>query len=318
MSNSSLVNYTKISPHRRTRTGKISKITIHHMAGNLSVETCANVFQGSRVASSNYGIGSDGRVGLYVSESQRSIASCSTANDNVAVTIEVANSKAANPWPVSDKAYNKLIELCADICKRNGIEGLVYTGDSSGNLTKHNMFYATACPGPYLEARLPAIAAAVNKILGYTKIRYGCEGELVKEAQELLIKAGYSVGSAGVDGDFGSATLAATKAFQEDKGLDVDGVIGDDTWAALRGNEQKPEEPEEPEATEPEVKPEVVEPEEEDYMIRIKGDTPVYKDRPVVVQTLEKGAFTIVEEVEGYGRLKSGAGWIPLAKVEKV
>lgn len=305
MSNSSLVNYTKISPHRRTRTGKISKITIHHMAGNLSVETCGNVFQGSRVASSNYGIGSDGRVGLYVPEYQRAITSSSTANDNVAVTIEVANSKAANPWPVSDKAYNKLIELCADICKRNGIEGLVYTGDSSGNLTRHNMFAATLCPGPYLQARLPAIAAAVNKILGYTKIRYGCEGDLVKEAQELLIKAGYSVGSAGVDGDFGSGTLAAVKAFQEDKGLDVDGVIGDDTWAALRG-------------AEPEEEPEDPEPEDENYIVRIKGETPVYKDRPVVVQTLSSGAFTIVEEVDGYGRLKSGAGWIPMKNTEKV
>ncbi len=58
MSNSSLVNYVKISPNRTSpRRNKITKITIHHMAGNLSVETCGNVFAPrSRQASSNYGI----------------------------------------------------------------------------------------------------------------------------------------------------------------------------------------------------------------------------------------------------------------------
>lgn len=306
MSNSPLATYTKISPHRRTRTAKISVITIHHMAGNLSVETCGQVFQGSRVASSNYGIGSDARVGMFVEEKDRSIASCSTANDNRAVTIEVANSKAADPWPVSDKAYARLIDLCEDICKRNGIPGLIYTGDSSGNLTTHDMFYATVCPGPYLKSRMQAIAAAVNERLGYTVIRYGCEGDLVKEAQSLLIAAGYSCGAAGADGDFGAGTLAAVKAFQEDKGLAVDGIVGEETWAALRAGE--PAEPEDPELDEATA----------DYMIRITGDTPVYKDRPVAVQTLTGGAFTIVEEVEGYGRLKSGAGWIPLAGTVRV
>ena len=163
MSNSSLVDYTKLSPNcSKPRSGKISKITIHHMAGNLTVEECGEIFSGTRQASANYGIGTDGRVGLYVDESNRAWTSSSKENDNVAVTIEVANSKAEDPWPVSDEAYNKLIELCVDICKRNGIEKLNYTGDKSGNLTMHKWFAATACPGPYLEARFQDIADAVN------------------------------------------------------------------------------------------------------------------------------------------------------------
>lgn len=164
MNNSPLVNYTKISPNSTNpRRNKIKKITIHHMAGNLSVETCGNVFASpSRQASSNYGIGSDGRVGMYVEEKNRAWTSSSAANDNQAVTIEVANDQIGGNWHVSDTALNKLIELCVDICKRNGIEKLIYTGDASGNLTRHNMFTATTCPGPYLQSKFPYITFQYN------------------------------------------------------------------------------------------------------------------------------------------------------------
>ena len=166
MSNSSLVNYTKISPYKNSpRNNKIKKITIHHMSGNLSVETCGNVFQ-SREASSNYGIDSNGRVGMYVEEKDRPWTSSSPSNDNQAVTIEVANDGGASTnWHVSDKALAKLIDLCVDICERNGIKQLNYTGDRSGNLTRHNMFAATDCPGPYLQSKFPYIASEVNKRL---------------------------------------------------------------------------------------------------------------------------------------------------------
>lgn len=169
MSNSPLVNYVAISPNSSNpRNNKIKKITIHHMAGNLSVETCGRVFNGtSRQASSNYGIGSDGRVGMYVEEKNRAWTSSSPSNDNQAVTIEVANDGGANTnWHISDKALAKLIDLCVDICKRNGIARLNYTGDSSGNLTRHNMFANTTCPGPYLQSKFPYIAEEVNKRLG--------------------------------------------------------------------------------------------------------------------------------------------------------
>lgn len=169
MSNSPLVDYVAISPNSSNpRNNKIKKITIHHMAGNLSVETCGRVFNGTgRQASSNYGIGSDGRVGMYVEEKNRAWTSSSPSNDNQAVTIEVANDGGANTnWHISDKALAKLIDLCVDICKRNGIASLNYTGDSSGNLTRHNMFANTTCPGPYLQSKFPYIAEEVNKRLG--------------------------------------------------------------------------------------------------------------------------------------------------------
>lgn len=167
MSNSSLVDYTLISPNSTNpRRDKITKITIHHMAGNLTVEQCGNGFANkARQASSNYGIGSDGRVGLYVEEKNRSWASSSPANDNQAVTIEVANDVVGGNWHVSDKALAKTIALCTDICRRNGITKLNFTGDTSGNLTMHKYFAATACPGAYLESKFSYIADEVNKKL---------------------------------------------------------------------------------------------------------------------------------------------------------
>ena len=167
MSNSALVNYTKLSPNYNPRQGKIKKITIHHMAGNLSVETCGNVFApASRQASSNYGVDTNGRVGMYVEEHNRAWTSSSPDNDHQAITIEVANDGGAPDWHVSDKALAKTIDLCVDICKRNGIPKLTYTGDASGNLTRHDMFAQTNCPGPYLGSKFAYIAQEVNKRLG--------------------------------------------------------------------------------------------------------------------------------------------------------
>lgn len=164
MSNSPLVNYTRISPcSSNPRNQPISKITIHHMAGNLSVEACGSIFSTiDRQGSSNYGIGTDGRVGMYVEECNRAWTSGSRENDNAAVTIEVANDVNGGDWHVSDVALAKLIDLCVDICQRNGIAALRFTGDATGNLTMHKYFQNTLCPGPYLESKFSYIAEQVN------------------------------------------------------------------------------------------------------------------------------------------------------------
>lgn len=162
---SPLTNYVNISPHKTTLSGKVNrKITVHHMAGNLSVETCGNVFQNYE-ASANYGIGSDGRVGCYVYENDRAWASADYGNDSQSVNIEVANDEYGGNWHVSDTAFNKLVDLCVDICKRNSIPKLIWTGDANGTLTCHYMFMATACPGPYLKGRMVELATLVNNRL---------------------------------------------------------------------------------------------------------------------------------------------------------
>ena len=136
------------------------------MAGPLSVETCGEIFaKPERKASSNYAVGVDGRIAMYVEEKNRAWTSSNSDNDDEAITIEVANSAVGGDWPVSDEVLARTIPLCVAICKRNGIDKLVYTGDKSGNLTRHDMFANTVCPGPYLGSKFPYIAAEVNKRL---------------------------------------------------------------------------------------------------------------------------------------------------------
>ena len=187
MAYSKYVNYINLSPNcNAPRNNSIRKITIHHMAGNLSVEQCGNIFADrNRQASSNYGIGSDGRVGLYVDEANRSWCSSNGDNDHQAVTIEVANDVVGGNWHVSDVALAKLIDLCVDICERNHIDRLVFTGNASGNLTLHKYFAATACPGPYLESKMPYIAEEVNRRLNIKDNKPGTSAYIVKEGDTL-------------------------------------------------------------------------------------------------------------------------------------
>ena len=200
-SNSPLVVYTKLSPnHSGLRQHEIDTISIHCMAGNLSVEVCGQVFAPtSRKASSNYGIGSDGRVGMYVEEKNRSWCTSSSSNDNRAITIEVANCTAGPDWKVTDAALNSLIELCADICKRNNIKRLIWCGDKSligqvekQNLTVHKWFAAKACPGDYLYKKHGYICEEVNKRLDEVIELTMTKAELKAFVEEVI--KGYGVG----------------------------------------------------------------------------------------------------------------------------
>lgn len=162
--NSPLTQYVYLTPNAGfPREEKIDTITVHHMAGDLTLEKLGGEFAlADRRSSANYGIDRYGKVGLYVEESNRAWTSSSVENDSRAVTIEVANDEIGGDWHVSDESYATLIDLCVDICRRNGIKELTYTGDTRGNLTTHSMFADTECPGPYLKNRLNDIANAVN------------------------------------------------------------------------------------------------------------------------------------------------------------
>ncbi len=166
--NSPLTDYVYLSPNADFPRGKaIDKITIHHMAGSLSLEELGSRFSNrDRRVSANYAIDEAGRIAMYVEEGNRAWTSSSRENDNRAVTIEVANDELGGEWHVNDASFEALIELCTDICRRNGITALNYTGDTDGNLTIHKMFTDTECPGPYLESRMDDIADAVNSRLG--------------------------------------------------------------------------------------------------------------------------------------------------------
>jgi hypothetical protein len=242
MAYSNLVDYIKLSPNYTKKTNKKNKkITIHHMAGNLTVERCGDIFANkNRQASSNYGIGTDGRVGLYVDESNRAWTSSSSSNDSEAVTIEVANDKIGGDWHVSDIAYNKLIDLCVYICKRNGITNLKWTGTKSGTLTCHYMFANTACPGPYLKSKMQEIADTVNRRLN---------GAVEDVKKETVINGSYLV----------KVTASCLN-------------------------------------------------------VR-KSPTILSK---VVFQLRKDEVYTIIEEKNGWGKLKSGIGWISLKYTKKI
>ena len=243
MSNSKLVSYTKISPNRNSpRNHAIDRITPHCVVGQCSVEALGNLFANSgRQASSNYGIGADGRVGMYCPESDRSWCSSSPANDNRAVTIECASDN-YYPYAFNWNVYLKLVDLCVDICQRNGKNRVVWLGhcnyEPKSNemlLTLHRWFASTHCPGDWLVQRMSDLASRINAKLGEKRdyLMLGDAGEAVKAMQTMLIACGYSCGSYGADAQFGSATESALKKFQKAKGLDVDGYYGPKSKAAL-------------------------------------------------------------------------------------
>lgn len=202
MSNSGLVTYTQISPNKSSpRNHKIDTITIHCVVGQASVESLGNLFANpSKQASSNYGIGYNGRIGMYVEEKDRSWCSSNRENDNRAITIECASDN-KYPYAINDKVYQSLIQLLVDICKRNEIKELKWKADKNligkieeQNMTVHRWFANKSCPGDYIYNRLGQIANEVNAILnenpGTNKlycVQVGAYTD-IKNAQNMLQK----------------------------------------------------------------------------------------------------------------------------------
>lgn len=254
--NSPLVSYTKLSPnHSGQRTHSIDRITPHCVVGQATVERIGEIFTPkSKNASCNYGIGRDGRIALIVEEKNRSWCSSNKENDQRAITIEVA-SDSKSPYAFRNEAYAALINLCVDICKRNGKNKLLWFADKQKTLnynpqpgemilSVHRWFANKSCPGPWMYARMGELAEKVTAALSgeeiditpteiITYLRKGSKGEEVKKMQTMLIACGYDCGKTGADGIFGSNTLAGLKAFQSFAGLVVDGVYGPLSKAAL-------------------------------------------------------------------------------------
>lgn len=176
--NSPLVSYTKFSPcNSGTRTHSIDRITPHCVVGQASVEGLGSLFQNySRQTAPNYGIGADGRIGLFVSEKDRSWCSSSRENDQRAITIECASDD-FSPWKMRPAVYNSLVKLCVDICSRNGKKKLLWLGSKEKTLnytpkademclSAHRWFANKSCPGDWLYNRYGELAETVTRELG--------------------------------------------------------------------------------------------------------------------------------------------------------
>ena len=196
-SNSSLVAYTLLSPnHSGLRTEQIDRISPHCVVGQCTAEGLGDWFhKSSTKASSNYGIDKNGRIGLYVEEKNRSWCTSSNANDQRAVTIECASDK-AEPYAMHQVVYDRLVDLCEDICRRNGKKKLLWFGDKNKSLnyqpkademliTVHRWFANKSCPGDWLYARLGDLAAKVTSRLGSGNVEVISSGMQAGEFQGL-------------------------------------------------------------------------------------------------------------------------------------
>lgn len=257
MGNSSLVTCTKTSPnHSGTRTHSIDRITPHCVVGQLTASAIGDCFtKRTAQASCNYGIGTEGGVCLVVDESKRSWCSSSASNDQRAVTIECASDSKA-PYAFNTTVYNKLIDLCVDICKRNGKTKLLWFGDKEKTLkytpakdemvlTVHRWFANKSCPGDWMYTRMGDLANKVTAKLG---------GKVI------------------------SATTT-----EEEK----------ETKAANNN-----------------------------YVVKVVAQALNIRKGPglnyqICGSIKDQGKYTIVEEQNGWGRLKSGAGWIMLNYTKK-
>ena len=224
MSNSSLVNYTRISPNRTYGRTSIKTVAIHCMAGHLTVESCGNLFASSaRAASSNYGIDDKGRVGMYVEEKDRSWCTSSRYCDMRAITIEVA-SDSKSPYSVTSAAYEKLIELTADICRRNGIKCLFWSDDKkvrlagveSGYVQVHCDYKNKACPGEYLMSHMSDIVNKVNAKLGVSTSTVTNVSRETYTKKDFIRDVQQAIG-AKVDGIAGPETLSKTPTLSAKK-----------------------------------------------------------------------------------------------------
>lgn len=172
MSNSSLATYIDSNNgNYNSRTSYISKIVIHSAFAVGDCRTLSEIAASTPSGSFNYGIGNDGQIGLYIQEMHRSWSTGNPENDNISVSIMMCNASVDANMPVTAAAYESLIKLCVDICRRNFILELKYSGDPrTSNLVIHDMFARIDCPGKYLKSKLKDIVNRVNFELSHPRL----------------------------------------------------------------------------------------------------------------------------------------------------
>ncbi len=301
--NSPLAKIVAISPNRTSpRNQPITKITVHHMAGVLSAQDFCNIVaRPSREMSANYGIGYDGTIALTCPEGDRSWCSSSPRNDHRAITIEVSNSASGGDWPIGAAAYNALIDLCVDICKRNNIPKLVFTGDENGSLTFHYMFAATACPGPWMKAHAQDLCNRVNA-------RLGSSSSTPLGLYTVSLTTGtpiYDIDTMEKTGEINASTKYTITQEKTIDGTKYGRLKSGAGWVIL--SKPEPSEPSKPDTS---------------YTVKLNASDLVYESAGgrVVGSVGANGVFTIVEDKtvghEVFGKLKSGAGWVVTKRLE--
>lgn len=310
--NSNMVDYVAISPYKNVDRiddngvqHAIEVITWHHAAGVISVEKLGEIMsRPGRNMSATYGIGYDARVGRYLDEKDRPWTSSSRSNDFKAVTIEISNSSTGGNWPISDAVMAKAIALTVDICKRNGIKKLTYTGDANGNFTFHKMFAATACPGPYIEGKAKEIVAKINAQLSESTTNKPTQntntsktsikkGDLVKISTNATYYTGSSIPSWVKEENWYVSSISGDRAvlgLNESKNRNIQSPVNVKYLSLVKTKAA--------------------------YTVKLNSTDILYataggKTKGTVGTS---GVFTITEEktVNGtvYGKLKSGAGWV--------
>lgn len=310
--NSSLVKYTSLSPnHSGQRTHSIDRITPHCVVGQLTAEGICACFPKGREASCNYGIGKDGKVALCVEEKNRSWCSSSAENDQRAVTIECASDSTA-PYAFNTAVYNALIELCVDICKRNGKNKLLWLGDKTKTLnyapksgemvlTVHRWFANKSCPGDWMYSRMGDLAKAVTKRLG--GVSDGGSTTTTPTGKTLYrVRKSWSDAKSQI----GAFSVLANAKSLVDKNPSY--KVFDESGKVVY----------EKGSTSTAFKPYTVRVTATDLYIR-KGAGTNYSANGFI----RPGVYTIVAESSGqgatkWGKLKSGAGWISLDYAKKL
>lgn len=310
--NSSLVKYTSLSPnHSGQRTHSIDRITPHCVVGQLTAEGICACFPKGREASCNYGIGKDGKVALCVEEKNRSWCSSSAENDQRAVTIECASDSTA-PYAFNTAVYNALIELCVDICKRNGKNKLLWLGDKTKTLnyapksgemvlTVHRWFANKSCPGDWMYSRMGDLATTVTKRLSGVS---GGGSTTTTPTGKTLYRVRKSWSDA--KSQIGAFSVLANAKSLVDKNPSY--KVFDESGKVVY----------EKGSTSTAFKPYTVHVTATDLYIR-KGAGTNYSANGFI----RPGVYTIVAESSGqgatkWGKLKSGAGWISLDYAKKL
>lgn len=299
--NSSLVSYTNLSKnHSGERNHIIDTITIHCVVGQwTSKQGCDYFASTSRKASCNYIIGKNGDVGLCVEEKNRSWCSSNSQNDNRAITIEVA-SDTVSPYKITDEALKSLINLCYDICKRNNIKALKFSYDKNErvnhlngvNMTCHRDFDNKTCPGDYIYSKEEYISQEVNKMLN-NNANIVNNININININENKDKFNYK--------KYADDYSDLKKAFGYDK---------EKLWNHYLNYGKK------------EGRKVCFDLVNKDYLVKVVIEDlnirESYSQNSKSKGYIKPGTYTIIEEKNGWGKLKSGVGWIYLKYTERI